>query len=641
MDAPGPAWLPCEPGTVLAAAGAARRLLLAGAPGTGKSTLAAGMARVLAGDGQACWCLGADPGTPAFGPPGALGLARWSGKGWAVEALAALCSLDAGRFRLPLVQAAAELAGRAGSGVLLVDAPGVVRGVAGAELVTALAQATGMEAVVWLSRTRAVPAAVAALPLPRVQVEAPAAAARPGRRRRAAARTAAWERYLEAASRHRLPLEGLALAGTPPPLDVPEAWPGRQAAVLRDGVPETLGEVEAVEGGCVVLRAPGPAPRGRVLLVRDARRNPRGELETAEPFARVHAASPPGHGGEEVPASPPLAVRVGPVDAILVNGVWGDPLLHVRLRHLGRSLLFDLGEGRRLPARVAHRVSDVFVSHAHMDHLGGFQWLLRSRVGGFPPCRLWGPPGLAGHVAAFVGAFTWDRVGDRGPAFEVCELHGGVVQCWRIRAGRPGHEALAERPAADGVLLAEPGFRVRAVELDHGIPVLAFAFEPEHTLHVRKDRLAASGLAPGPWLTRLKQALAAGRRDEGIALPGGRERSAGELADEFILVSPGRRLVYATDLADTADNRERLAALARNAHTLFCEAPFTEAERDRAREHGHLTARACGEIAAAANVARLVPFHFSRRHSRDPAPLVDELRSACGRLHLPEGLLVR
>ena len=76
MDAPGPAWLPCEPGTVLAAAGAARRLLLAGAPGTGKSTLAAGMARVLAGDGQACWCLGADPGTPAFGPPGALGLAR-------------------------------------------------------------------------------------------------------------------------------------------------------------------------------------------------------------------------------------------------------------------------------------------------------------------------------------------------------------------------------------------------------------------------------------------------------------------------------------------------------------------------------------------------------------------------------------
>ena len=57
------------------------------------------------------------------------------------------------------------------------------------------------------------------------------------------------------------------------------------------------------------------------------------------------------------------------------------------------------------------------------------------------------------------------------------------------------------------------------------------------------------------------------------------------------------------------------AALRRGARVLFCEAPFLASERAQASSTGHLTARACAEIAAAAGVARLVPFHFSRRHT--------------------------
>jgi hypothetical protein len=32
-------------------------------------------------------------------------------------------------------------------------------------------------------------------------------------------------------------------------------------------------------------------------------------------------------------------------DALLVNRVFGDPLLHIRLQHQGRSLLFGLSSG--------------------------------------------------------------------------------------------------------------------------------------------------------------------------------------------------------------------------------------------------------------------------------------------------------
>jgi ribonuclease BN (tRNA processing enzyme) len=89
--------------------------------------------------------------------------------------------------------------------------------------------------------------------------------------------------------------------------------------------------------------------------------------------------------------------------------------------------------------------------------------------------------------------------------------------------------------------------------------------------------------------------------------------------------------VYATDLADTPSNRERLVAFAAGADVLICEAAFIGADAAQAERTGHLTARACGEIAAAAGVARLIPFHFSRRYETDPDPVYDEVEAGLGR----------
>ena len=71
------------------------------------------------------------------------------------------------------------------------------------------------------------------------------------------------------------------------------------------------------------------------------------------------------------------------------NGVFGDPLLHVRLAHRKRSLVIDFGEGQRLPARIAHQVSDVLITHAHPDHITGLLSFIRSRIGNWPVCRIY------------------------------------------------------------------------------------------------------------------------------------------------------------------------------------------------------------------------------------------------------------
>ena len=71
------------------------------------------------------------------------------------------------------------------------------------------------------------------------------------------------------------------------------------------------------------------------------------------------------------------------------------------------------------------------------------------------------------------------------------------------------------------------------------------------------------------------------------------------------------------------------------AHTLFCEASFRLADEHQARRTGHLTTRACGEIAGLAQAERLVPFHFSRRYETDLAPAYDEVRATFSRTMTP------
>ena len=83
----------------------------------------------------------------------------------------------------------------------------------------------------------------------------------------------------------------------------------------------------------------------------------------------------------------------------------------------------------------------------------------------------------------------------------------------------------------------------------------------------------------------------------------------------------GQKIAYVVDLAYDEKNVEKVVALARDAHQLFIEAPFLDADANIAAERWHLTARQSGNIAKRAGVSRLIPFHFSARY-RDRA---DEL----------------
>jgi ribonuclease BN (tRNA processing enzyme) len=610
--------------------------------GVGKSTLALELAscfsRYYGGH-----IMSLDPGSPAFGTPGALNRGWWDGDTFRWAGCHALCSLDAARFRLPLVQAAGLFlndAVEAGlSGPLVIDPPGVVRGVAGAELLTALVKSLQVDVVVALVREgKSLPLAAELgwLPVKVLQLPASPLAGRPSRKERAVKRTRLWDNYLAQSTRQNYPLEQTAVLGTPPPRHLPNAWIGRQAALL-DSHSRTLGmgEVTGIAGGVLTVRVPTwsqSAPAG--LLIRDAGRNARGYLETIPHVLPLNTkqrglaemASP---GIVPDARSAPVFSRVGPAWATLVGGVFGDPLVHVRLRNQKRSFLFDLGDPARLSARVAHQVSAVCLSHAHMDHIGGFLWFLRSRIGMFGPCKIFGPAKTLARIENFLDAITWDRIEDNAPVFEVGEFDGARLKRVRLTPGGP-KVVLSSLPVADGVLLSEDDLSIKAVVCDHNIPSLAYALTFRMEISVRKDQLIAYRLDPGPWLGRLKACIAARTPEVEIDLPDGTRHSAGELERALTIIRPGKKLVYAADMADTPANRQKVVALADKAHTLFCETAFTMTHKDKAIATQHLTTLAAVEIARRAGVERLVPFHFSKRYENDPSIVYEEILSSAG-----------
>jgi ribonuclease Z len=327
--------------------------------------------------------------------------------------------------------------------------------------------------------------------------------------------------------------------------------------------------------------------------------------------------------------------------ARLVNGVWGDPGLLIDLRFQKRAILFDVGDVTALSTRVLLRVSDIFVSHTHMDHFAGFDHLLRVCLGRDTGVRMYGPPNFISHVEHKLSAYTWNLVQNYTTDFtiDVFELHGdSSIRRARFRSReRFGREDLPHCETDEGLLLKDDQYLVRALPLaHHDIVSLAFSFEESTHINVWKNRLIERQLPSGPWLTELKKLV---REDAPDDTPvnvrwrtreGSRERtySLGELKRDLLEFVPGQKLCYVTDVSGDEANRSRLQSFLHKADILFIEAVFREADRHLAAAKAHLTTTQAGEIARVAGVRYAEPFHFSSRYRGYEDAQRDEFLSA-------------
>jgi ribonuclease Z len=325
---------------------------------------------------------------------------------------------------------------------------------------------------------------------------------------------------------------------------------------------------------------------------------------------------------------------------ILVNGRFGDPALYVETLFEKRAILLDLGDIAALAPRKVNRIELVFVSHAHVDHFVGFDSLLRTLVGRKKTVRLFGPAGFIDRVSHKLQAYQWNLVDHFACdlCFDVAEVgENGICASTRFRLKAAfAKEPLEFRPLPPGIIHGEPAFTVSAAILEHRTPCLAFAVQEPLHVNVWKNRLAERGLEVGPWLRELKRAVIARMPDDymiglGQSQPGGR-MPLGSLRS-VLTVSPGQKIGYVTDAADTPANRKAIIDLVHGADVLFIEAPFAKADADLAAERAHLTTKAAGEIARDAGVKRVEPFHFSPRYEGAEEEMIAEVMEAFLGIH--------
>ncbi|MBI3605113.1 MAG: ribonuclease Z [Nitrospirae bacterium] len=306
----------------------------------------------------------------------------------------------------------------------------------------------------------------------------------------------------------------------------------------------------------------------------------------------------------------------------LVNGPFGDPGLFIDIKWDHRAILFDLGNNTPLNPSLLLKITDIFISHTHMDHFIGFDRFLRVILSHPKTLRFYGPPGLIKNIQGKLSGYTWNLTGEYELNFEVTELHPDCRQVVSLKASNGFEPGPIQTLPFTEELLKEPMFSVFTKVLDHKIPSMAFSLNERFHININTERLKEMGFPPGEWLRKLKEAVWENKSGETlIDIPvkeGEKEvKKSFQLKDleGLYSITKGQKISYVVDTLYSPENEEKIVSLAAGSTSFYCESPFLDRDAHQAAARFHLTARQAGILARKSGVESFHIFHFSPRYA--------------------------
>lgn len=281
----------------------------------------------------------------------------------------------------------------------------------------------------------------------------------------------------------------------------------------------------------------------------------------------------------------------------------GRALASALLRHDGRSILFDCGEGTQVPIKAASlgvgHIETIAITHLHADHVTGLPGMLMliAQANDGTPRDLLALPAVCTYVE------------------QTRKLLGFHME-YDLRL----HPLDPAGGAFDG-----DGFTLTWAPLEHRVPNLGFRYE-EAPRPGRFDSAAADRLCVphGP----ARRAL---QRGEDIDVDGRIVKSAD-------VVGPprrGRRFAYVTDTRP-CDNA---VALLRDVDLAVIEAMFMNVHATDAAAKAHMTAAEAADVVKRSGAKRALITHVSPRYdATELAQLESEARDVCETISLPRPL---
>jgi ribonuclease Z len=248
-----------------------------------------------------------------------------------------------------------------------------------------------------------------------------------------------------------------------------------------------------------------------------------------------------------------------------------------------RLFLIDCGEGTQMQLRRCGisilRISAVFISHLHGDHLFGLFGLLStmSMLGRKNDLPIYAPAPLQAILDAHLTYFG------EGMNFRP------VVHAIDTETPAPVYENRA--------------VAVHTIPLRHRVPTAGFLFrETPPPLNVHKHLIARHRLSVGDIL-RLKNGLP-------VLRPNGETLSV-----EAMTYRPYSPRSYA--FCSDTEFSETVIEQVRGVDLLYHEATYRSDRADLARQTGHSTAAEAATVAQRAGVKKLLIGHFSSRYTDD------------------------
>lgn len=269
-------------------------------------------------------------------------------------------------------------------------------------------------------------------------------------------------------------------------------------------------------------------------------------------------------------------------------------------RHMATSQVVDLrdklymidcGEGTQLQMRRMHikfsRLNHIFISHPHGDHCFGLPGLLSTlgMLGRMGELVIHAPKEIEEYMRPVMNIFC------KGMPYDI-----------RFNNIDTRSHAL---------IMEDRSLAVYSIPLKHRVPTCGFLFaEKQKEAHIIREMVDFYHV-PVCCMKDIKQG-ADYVTPEGEVVPNARLTRPAE---------PPKRYAYCSDTAYSPS----IIPIIEGVDLLYHEATFSEADKARARETFHSTAREAAEIARRANVKQLVLGHYSARYE-EPTELYNEAK---------------
>jgi ribonuclease Z len=309
----------------------------------------------------------------------------------------------------------------------------------------------------------------------------------------------------------------------------------------------------------------------------------------------------------------------------LGGGKLGDPSLYIDIVDRKRGILFDCGLNNFSHASL-RKLTEIFISHTHIDHFIGFDTVLRLNLAETKTLHVYGPPGIQRHVSGKLQGYIWNICQNLQLTIIVHEILPERILSTTLESWRGFEVTSVEEHPKSEVLLDTGEFSVRYLQLNHKTPSFGYSFLEVDSFNVQKDRLQSLGLEPGHWITILKTQADDPELQDTMLQVGDQVYPIGFLSQTLLIRKKGIKLTYLTDFLFDNRSLAEITRFAWESDILFCEAAFSEQEREKARQTYHLTAKQAGMLARMAHVRHLVLFHISKRY-QDYTPLLEEAKT--------------